>query len=116
MSTNLFLLGCFMGILDATKTHFDPEQPLKEDWEIGLRTVAEGGRTLRLNDVCLTATFHTTGGAHEAWNTEGDRLNRECTEKLLGQYPELVKLHATRQNELRYVGKTDKIKTSIFDL
>lgn len=116
MSTNLFLLGCFMGILNPATTRFDREQPLKEDWEIGLRTTSNGGRTLRLNDVCLTATFHTQGGAHEAWNTEGDRLNRECTERLLALYPELVKPHATRKNELRYIGSTNRIKTSIFDL
>lgn len=116
ISTNLFLLGCFMGILNPAQTKFDPEQPLKEDWEIGLRAVSAGGQTMRFNDVCLTATFHTQGGCHAAWNAEGDRKNEECTQRLLAMYPDLIKPHATRKNELRYVGPTRKIKKSIFDL
>lgn len=116
ISTNLFLLGCFMGILDPAQTKFDPQQPLKEDWEIGLRTIQAGGSTIRLNDVCLTATFHTQGGCHAAWNAESDCMNKACTQRLLELYPELVKPHATRKNELRYVGTTTKFKQSIFDL
>lgn len=116
ISTNLFVLGCFMGILNPWQTKFDPQQPLKEDWEIGLRTIAAGGQTMRFNDVCLTATFHTQGGCHAAWHSDGDRKNQECTERLLALYPELVKPHATRKNELRYIGATSKIKQSIFDL
>lgn len=116
MSTNLFLIGCFMGITDPAKQMFDADQPLKEDWEITLRTISSGGRTIRFNDVCLTSTLHTKGGCHEEWNSEGDRRNAECTGRLLAMYHELVKPHARRKNELRYVGKTQKIKHSIFEL
>lgn len=116
ITTNLFCIGCFMGILNPAQTKFDPEQPLKEDWEIGLRAIKAGGKILRFNDVALTATFHTQGGCHSAWNSEGDRMNETCTQRLLALYPELVKPHATRKNELRYTGTTQKIKQSIFDL
>lgn len=116
ISTNLFMLGCFMGILNPAQTKFDPGQTLKEDWEIMLRTIAAGGQTMRFNDVCLTATFHTQGGAHVAWNTEGDQQNEYDTTRLLAMYPDLIKPHATRKNELRYVGATTKLKQSIFDL
>lgn len=116
ISTNLFLIGCFMGITDPAKQMFDADQPLKEDWEITLRTIASGGRTIRFNDVCLTSTLHTKGGCHAEWNSEGDRRNAECTGRLLAMYPDLIKPHARRKNELRYVGKTQKIKHSIFDL
>lgn len=116
ISTNLFLIGCFMGLTNPAEQMFDAEQPLKEDWEITLRTIASGGRTIRFNDVCLTSTLHTKGGCHAEWNSEGDRRNAECTGRLLAMYPDLVKPHARRKNELRYVGKTQKIKHSIFDL
>lgn len=116
MSTNLFLIGCFMGLTNPAEQMFDTEQPLKEDWEITLRTVEAGGRTIRFNDVCLTSTLHTKGGCHAEWNSEGDRRNAECTDRLLAMYPDLVKPHARRKNELRYVGKSQKIGHSIFDL
>lgn len=115
ISTNLFLIGCFMGLTNPAKQMFDEEQPLKEDWEIGLRTIIGGGRTIRLNDVCLTSTLHTQGGCHAMWNSEGDKMNEECTKRLLAMYPDLVKPHSTRKNELRYVGKSQKIKHSIME-
>lgn len=115
ISTNLFLIGCFMGLTNPGKQMFDEEQPLKEDWEIGLRTIAAGGRTIRLNDICLTSTLHTQGGCHAMWNSDGDRKNEECTKRLLAMYPDLVKPHFTRKNELRYVGKSQKIKHSIME-
>ena len=31
ISTNLFLIGCFMGITDPAKQMFDADQPLKEN-------------------------------------------------------------------------------------
>lgn len=116
ISTNMPMLGCFMGIPDPSMQMFDAEQPLKEDFEYILRHVSKGRRTIRFNDVCLTATLHTKGGCHALWNSEGDRINAECTGRLLAMYPELVKPHARRKNELRYVGKTQKIRHSIFDL
>lgn len=116
ISTNMQMLGCFMGIPDPSMQMFDTEQPLKEDFEYILRHVSQGRRTIRFNDVCLTSTLHTKGGCHAAWNSEGDRVNAECTFRLLAMYPDLVKPHARRKNELRYVGKTQKIKHSIFDL
>ena len=115
ISTNLFLIGCFMGLTNPAELMFDAEQPLKEDWEITLRTIAQGGRTIRFNDVCLKETLHTRGGSHSLWNSEGDLKNAECTGRLLAMYPDLVKPHARRKNELRYVGPTQKLKHSIFD-
>lgn len=115
ISSNLFLIGCFMGLTDPANQMFDPEQPLKEDWEIGLRTIANGGRTVRFNDICLTSTLHSKGGCHSVWNTEGDKLNEQCTQRLLAMYPDLVKPHATRKNELRYIGKSKKIQHSVTD-
>lgn len=116
ISTNQQILGCFMGILDPGLQYFDPEQPLKEDFEFVLHHIAAGRKTLRFNDLCMTATLHTKGGCHEAWNSEGDRVNQLCNDRILALYPELVKPHPTRKNEQRYVGPSATIKQSIFDI
>lgn len=108
---NQFLLGCFMGIVEPRDITFDPQQPLKEDWEIMLRTISKGGRVVRFNDIALDATFRTSGGCHDAWKS-GDK-NAECTARLLSLYPSLVKRHATREDELKYIGPTQRINKSI---
>lgn len=116
ISINQQILGCFMGINDPGQQMFDPEQPLKEDFEFVLRHVAAGRKTVRFNDLCLTATLHTKGGCHSAWFSEGDIVNMMCNERILALYPGLVKPHATRKNEQRYVGPKATIKQSIFDI
>lgn len=116
ISINQQILGCFMGIADPTKERFDPQQPLKEDFEFSLRQIAKGRRVIRFNDIFLTATFHTKGGCHEAWNSEGDYVNEMCNLRILELYPQLVKPHATRKNEVRYIGPKGKINKSIMDL
>ena len=60
--------------------------------------------------MALKETLHTQGGCHEMWNSDGDKINEECTNYILGKYPELVKPHATRKNEIRYVGPSKCIK------
>lgn len=116
ISVNQWVLGCFMGIHNPGQQGFDPEQPLKEDFEFLLRHVAAGRKVIRFNDVCMTATLHTKGGCHAAWNSEGDIVNAMCCERLLALYPGLVKPHATRKNEVRYTGPKATIKQSIFDI
>jgi hypothetical protein len=116
ISLNMQILGCFMGIIDPGLQMFDPEQPLKEDFEFVLRHVAAGRKTVRFNDLCLTATLHTKGGCHEAWFSEGDKVNQFCNDRILAMYPTLVKPHATRKNEQRYVGPKATIDKSIFDI
>lgn len=116
MQYNLQMLGCFMGIVDPSEQSFDRLFPLKEDFEFILRHVANGRRTIRFNDVCLNSTLHTRGGCHELWNAEGDSVNADCTRRILECYNGLVKPHATRKNELRYVGPRGTINKSIFDI
>lgn len=116
IAINQQILGCFMGILDPTSERFDPKVPLKEDFEFSLRHINKGGRVVRFNDVCLTETLHTGGGSHDLWFSEGDYINEVCTTRIMELYPQLVKPHATRKNEIRYVGPKGKIDKSIFDL
>ena len=113
---NQQMLGCFMGFVKPSADFlFDEEQVLKEDFEIIMRHISRGHRAIRFNDLCLKATLHTQGGCHAAWNSDGDSVNRECTFRLLSAYPKLVAKHATRENEVRYIGPTKVINKSILD-
>lgn len=114
ISTNRQMLGCFMGIPDPSQQRFDPEQPLKEDFEFIMHHVKEGRTTIRFNDVVLLATLHTQGGCHDFW--KDTEVNRKCTERLLKMYPNLCKRHATRKNELKDTAPSYKIKKSIFEI
>lgn len=105
-----------MGILDPSLQMFDEELSLKEDFGFILQHVSKGRTTVRFNDIYLKQTLHTTGGSHELWYAEGDKVNERCTKYLLRRYPKLVKPHATRRNELRYVGNSMKMDLSITDL
>lgn len=109
-SVDKMLLGCFMGFRPGFRLRFDPAFPLKEDFELSLRVIRDGGHTLRFNNICLDATFHTKGGCHAMWNSEGDKVNAACCKRMLAKYGNLVAPHATRRNELRYTGKSTKVK------
>lgn len=111
ISTNLQILGCFMGIADPSLQYFDPEQPLKEDFEFILRHIQNRRTTVRFNDISLKATFHTKGGSYELWQDE--ELCRKCNERILNKYAGLVRLHPTRKNEQKYIGPTTTYKASI---
>lgn len=115
ITTNMQMLGCFMGIVSPKEQAFCSEQPIKEDFEYVLRHVTNGRQTVRFNDVFLTATLHTSGGCHDLWNAKGDSVNEECTKRLLRKYPTLIKPHATRKNECRYIGPRMTIDLSITD-
>lgn len=114
-NTNLQMLGCFMGIIDPSLQMFDERLSLKEDFGFILQHVSKGRATVRFNDVFLKQTLHTTGGSHELWFSEGDKVNERCTRYLLARYPKLIKPHATRKNEVRYIGKSMKLDLSITD-
>lgn len=108
-SVDKMLLGCLMGFMPKAKIRFDPLFPLKEDFELSLRVIRDGGHTMRFNNLCLNATFHTKGGCFSFWNSEGDRVNEECCRRIMAKYPTLAAKHPTRKNELRYTGKSRTI-------
>lgn len=111
VSTNMQILGCFMGIADPSLQKFDPEQPLKEDFEYVLRHVMHKRKTVRFNDICLKATLHTKGGCFSAWHDK--EIQRVCNERILKKYVGLVTKHPTRENEQKYIGPTDTYNGSI---
>lgn len=106
---NQQMLGCFMLFKPGTQWRFERECRLKEDFELCMRIISRGERVVRFNFVALKATLHTKGGCHEMWNSEGDRVNEECTEWILKKYPKLARKHPTRKNEIKYVGPTKRI-------
>lgn len=113
---NALLIGCFMGIVNPQRLRFDREQPIKEDFEVVLRTISQGGCVLRFNDICLAATFHSKGGSYELWHAEGDSVNKRCNDRLLARYQNLIAKHPTRANEQKYVGKSTKLNYSIINI
>lgn len=113
ISTNQQVLGCFMGIVNPALQKFDPEQPLKEDFEFILRHISNGRRTIRFNDIGLKETLHTTGGSYELWHNIEEC--RRCNDRILEKYPNLVTRHLSRENEQRYIGETQSFKISITD-
>lgn len=110
IQVNNLLLGCFMGFPKGNAWFFDEELPLKDDYEICLRAIAYGKKVFRFNNICLKERFHQKGGCYEMWNAEGDSVNRECTQRIIMCYPDLVKEHPKRKNEIKYIGETKKIK------
>ncbi len=115
ITLNAQILGCFMGITNPQKWRFDKRLPLKEDFELVMRVIRDGGCVLRLNDVAIKATFHTNGGCHAWWNAKNDGANEFCNKYILSKYIGLVKKHATRKNEQTYIGKTQTIKRSVIN-
>lgn len=113
---NQWILGCFMGILNPADQMFDTNLPLKEDFGYSLSVISRGGKIVRFSDMCMTATLHTKGGCHAAWNSDKDKVNEDCCAYLMATYPGLVKPHATRRNEVRYTGPKATIQKSIFDI
>lgn len=113
---NRQMLGCFMVFRPGTELRFEPFMRLKEDEEIICRIAANGKRSIRFNFLALKATFHTKGGCHEHWNSVGDRVNYECQQYVLRKYPTIVKAHATRENEVRFVCPTKKIPVKADEL
>lgn len=113
ITINTLLIGCFMGVVNPRKWRFDRRQPLKEDFELVLRVINNGGCVLRFNDICLSATFHTKGGCHDLWNSSGGCVNKQCNDRLLLKYPRLIKKHPTRDNEQKYIGVSTKLNQSI---
>lgn len=115
ITTNMQVLGCFMGIVDPSEQKFDPQQPLTEDFEFILHHISRGNQTVRFNDVFLTATLHTHGGSYELWHAKGDAVKERCNNRIMRMYPTLVKPHATRKNEFRFVGPRMTLPISITD-
>ena len=108
-SIDKMLLGCFMAFQPRTPLRFDPQFPLKEDFEISCRVIRQGGHTLRLNNLYLYCSFHQKGGSWELWNADGDAVNKMCCERMLRKYPTLVERHSRRKNEITFTGKSRSI-------
>ena len=111
ISTNRQILGCFMGILD-TSMKFDERLVLKEDLGYVCQCISAHKRVVRFNDISLDATFHTQGGCHNAWNSENDKVHRDCIKLLLTTYPTITAT-PTRTNGIRLTAKSRKIKATI---
>lgn len=113
ITTNAFIIGCFMGFPAGERVRFDANFPLKEDIEITCRIINGGGLVIRFDDVLLRQKLHTRGGSYELWNSEGDSINERCTNDLLAKFG-FLKRHPKRKNEVQFIpGFYSTIKKSI---
>lgn len=92
---NKMLIGTCLFVFDTT-LRFNEKFSVKEDYELALRIIANGGKTIRLSGFCIKAKHLTNkGGCHDSWG-ENARLSKE----LLFRYPDLVRANPKRKNEL----------------
>lgn len=84
-----YITASCMGIINDGNYYFDERYMVKEDYEIGLRHVTERGGV-------VGARYLTWANHH--WDKEGgcgeyrdDKMERECINMLIKQYPKYVK-------------------------
>lgn len=101
------IMGCCMGFPENTELRFRRDFRVKEDWDISLRTIEEGKHIVRFNDMAFDRRHKIKGGCQEMWQAKGDAVNIRACRTLLAEHPGLCKPHATRKNEIRYIGKRE---------
>lgn len=87
ISVNNIFTGTLFGIND-TSLRFDARFIVKEDYELCLRIISQGKRTLRFNYVSTSASHRTGGGCKDAWDAG---KSKEYSRLLIACYPDLVK-------------------------
>ena len=95
-----------LGVVNHPDIRFDERYTLKEDYDISLRLIEEGYNAVRFNGYTAKASHYVRGGCWEARENGQERVR--CR-NLLERYPGLVQPHATRENEVKYVGPTKKL-------
>lgn len=98
-----------MGVLD-TSIRFDPLLRVKQDYELCCKIISNGGRVFRFDFVSCYADSRTQGGCYDFWKANGGEANAYSCELLISKYPSLIARHHTRKNEVRFIGKTEKIQ------
>jgi hypothetical protein len=94
VSVNSIFTGTLFGINDTT-LRFDARFIVKEDYELCLRLIARGEKTLRFDYVSTSASHKTGGDCKDDW--EAGR-SAEFSKLLLTCYPDLVR--KGRQGEI----------------
>lgn len=95
------IVGALCGLLD-TSVRFDANIRVKDDYELSLRLMTKGRKVVRFNSFSPSTTPRAKGGCEEE-RKKGTEL--EVAKLLVAAYPELVKLHPTKEGEIKYIGK-----------
>jgi hypothetical protein len=107
VTVNNIMIGTFLGILD-TSLRFDARYRVKEDYELCLRVMSQGGNVLRFNNMAPRARHKSQGGCLADFND----VSRYpiYAQMLMEQYPQYVKANQSKVGEVRYVGPSKVIK------
>lgn len=94
---NVLLIGSIMGFLDDS-LYFDERFALKEDYELCLRIIRNGGGVLRFNYLAIAAEHYSVGGCYDHW-ANGER--RVYSQLLQDMYPGLVTIKKDGEIKMR---------------
>ena len=84
-----YLTASCMGIVNDGRTRFDESFPVKEDYELGLRCVAEDGAIVGARYLYwVNAHWGTEGGCRDYRTQE---MERKAIDRLTGMYPGIVR-------------------------
>lgn len=82
---------------------YDPQLPLKEDYDLTLQHLAAHGRVLRLDQLLMTYQQRSNRGGVQAYRTP--EAEAEACATLLARWPGHLRPHARRANELTLAWK-----------
>lgn len=84
-----YITASCMGIVNDSQFYFDEDFKVKEDYEIGLRSIETHGGVLGARHI---------GWENQHWDTNGgcgdyrnDEMERDCINRLIKMYPKYVK-------------------------
>lgn len=107
VTVNNIMIGTFLGILD-TSLRFDARYRVKEDYELCLRVMSQGGKVLRFNNFAPRARHKSSGGCLADFNDTS--RYPIYAQMLMEQYPQYIKANQSKVGEVRYIGPSKVIK------
>lgn len=99
-SLNNFIIGDFM-VVKPNELRFDPEFPLKEDYEYNAQHIKKFGGIMRFDTILFSFQHYSNAGGVVSYRNES--LEAEVVEKLLKKHPGLFRKNPKRKNEVLLV-------------
>lgn len=98
ISLRAFCVGALFAAHPASPVRFDPDLPLKEDYDYTCRHLQAHGRVLRNGNVVVTHRQRTNRGGVVAYRT--DQLEHDIAGKLVARWPGYLRPHHSRDHEV----------------
>lgn len=91
-------IGTLMGFTDMS-LRFDRDMRVKEDYELCLRLISQGQKSVRFDFVSCSALHKSRGGCSNEWDTGQSEI---ASRTLIKKYPILVKQNPKRKGEILF--------------